>query len=145
MDEKAKTALQDKSLRATETAPSQGTDFYATFTGLSAGITAITPGDLEYASLERKRLDKRVLQHVASKVLSIGETVISVEAGTGTIPDLLSGPVTGSLVITDSALNTTKTYANSILRKISGQKYEAGALVSADLTFIINEVPTTGA
>ena len=117
----------------------QGSDFFAKFAGLGAGIVGIALGKQTRAKLERKRLDKTTGFSSPSSVVKVEDIVITVEKDTGDIPPLRSP--NGPLVIYDKCLLKKRTYADAYLYDIGQEKYEQETQVTIDLTFAINSEP----
>jgi len=119
-----------------EHAPSEGTDFWLTFPGLTAGIVGIKGGKATAAKLDRKRLDKPVKFHSPSKLTEITDVVATIEEGTGTIPALRAR---GDLIIIDAGRAVQTLYSDSYLYDTGEPTREVGQPSTRDLTFgIIN-------
>ncbi len=141
--EEEKKPIGKKGLRATsEEEPSQGADFTAAFTptaqaavGLSANIVDIQKGAVSRDKLERKVLGAAVKKSVPSKVATVEPVVITVEKGTGTIPE--EGTY-GSLAIIDLENAKKKTCAEVYVQKVGEEKYEDNNIITVAVTFECN-------
>jgi len=122
-----------------EGTPSQGTDFWAKFNGLNAGIVGIKGGKLSRAKIERKRLDKAVKTSMPSSVIEIGDVTISVEVGTGDTPDIEGE--SGPLVVYDAGRLKKRTYADAYLSEVGEENCEAVNIITKDYVFAINSKP----